>query len=135
MEKSKLIKSLWVLVPVLTAAVAMGIFSILPRDKVFVPEGAVEISVQDCYAQAGGTVESVLVKTGQQVRAGDVLARIDDRDLDSQAEQLRQTIEIQNARLEQLKTLPNPAALEASYQAALDEVTIRQENLPRPGVR
>ncbi len=117
------------LVPVICAAGALAVFHILPRDDQVLLEGAVEIASTACYAQASGTVEALLVQTGQQVRKGDILAVIDDRAIDRQVEQLRQTMEIKNAQLRQLMTPPDTQAQIAARRAAQDNVALWQESL------
>jgi len=118
-----------VLVPVFVAVCALMIFSLLPRDEQYLLEGAVEIASTACYTKVGGTVESLLVQAGQQVHEGDVLAVIDDREVDEQMEQLLQVMEMKKAQVEQLKTPPDTEARMASRRAAENNVTLWKETL------
>lgn len=116
-------------VPILAAAAALLVFEFLPKDSQFLLEGAVEIASHTCYTKAGGTVESVLVQAGQQVHTGDVLAVIDDGAVDDQIAQLRQTLAVQAAQMEQLKSPAGEAAALAARGAAQDNVTVCREAL------
>ncbi len=118
-----------VLVPVLAAAGALAVFHILPGDELVLLEGSVEIASTACYAQASGTVETLLAQTGQQVRKGDLLAVIDDSAIDRQVEQLRQAMEIKNAQLRQLMTPPDTQAQLAARRAAQDNAALWEETL------
>lgn len=89
---------------------------------------AAEQSV-DLLFRASGTVTEVLVKEGDVVEAGQVLARIDDRDLQLQVEIARSNLESAEARLAQTlngnATPEEIAAAEAavaSAQATYDKV-------------
>ena len=53
---------------------------------------------------SNGTVDKVLVKEGQAVKKGDVLATLDSSDLDQQVLQMEANLETAQARLEQAKT-------------------------------
>jgi len=130
MKKKTLLRNIvLVVVPVICAVVALAVFRILPRDEQFLLEGTVEIASTTCYAQASGTVEAMLVQTGQQVQKGDILAVIDDGAIDLQVEQLRQTMEIKSAQLQQLMTPPDTQAQLAARRAAQDNVALWQETL------
>jgi len=118
-----------VLVPVLVAVCALVIFARLPKDEQYLLEGAVEIASTACYTKVGGTVETLLVQAGQQVHAGDVLAVIDDREVDDQLEQLLQVMEMKKAQAEQLKTPPDTEAQMASRRAAENNVALWKETL------
>ena len=53
---------------------------------------------------SNGTVDKVLVKEGQAVKKGDILATLDSSDLDQQVLQMEANLETAQARLEQAKT-------------------------------
>lgn len=101
----------------------------LPKDSQYVLEGTVEIASTTCFTQVGGTVETVLVQTGQPVRQGDVLAIIDDSAIDEQVAQLRQMKAIKEAHLQQLESPSDTQALLAARRAAQDDVALCQETL------
>lgn len=116
-------------VPVLIAVAALAVFAVLPKNDQFLLEGSVEIASNTCFAKVGGTVESVLVQTGQQVHAGDVLAVLDDSAVDDQVAQLRQTLAIQAAQLERLRSPASQEAALASRRAAENNVAVCREAL------
>ena len=128
-KKISLRNTLMVLIPLLAAAGALAVFSMLPKDSQYVLEGTVEIASTTCFTQVGGTVETVLVQTGQPVRQGDVLAIIDDSAIDEQVAQLRQMKAIKEAHLQQLESPSDTQALLAARRAAQDDVALCQETL------
>lgn len=128
-KKLSIRNMLLMLIPILVALGALAVFSILPKDDRSFLEGSVEISSSTCFAQANGTVKSMLVQTGQPVQQGDVLAVLDDSGIDKQIAQLQQTLKIKRAQLAQLKTPQDAAARQASRRAAQDTVALWQETL------
>ncbi|MDO5417150.1 MAG: efflux RND transporter periplasmic adaptor subunit [Lachnospiraceae bacterium] len=130
MKKKQMLRNLvLVLVPVLVAVTALAVFSILPKNDRFLLEGTVEIASRTCFAQAGGRVESMLVQTGQPVKAGEVLAVIDDRAVDEQAAQMEQMIKIKTAQFKQMKALADGDTAAASRRVAESNVALWEETL------
>ena len=68
-------------------------------------------------AQITGVVAEVPVSEGQDVRAGDLLIQIDDRNAHEQVKLAQGTVDQAEARLKQLANVAAPAALEALNQA------------------
>ncbi len=113
----------WLLVPLVLAAVAALVFWRLSSGAAqtaapttaTVAQGDLTITVTgggtvapartvDVPFQQSGTVVSVDVKVGQQVKAGEVLARLDGGDLELQLAQAQANLKAAEARLEQTKT-------------------------------
>jgi HlyD family secretion protein len=84
----------------LVAVSASG--SIEPRDRV------------SLAFEAPGRVTEVLVEVGDRVEAGDVLARLDTRQLKLQVQQAQAALTLAEAQLAQLKAGPRPEEVEAS---------------------
>lgn len=81
-----------------------------------------------------GLVTEVLVKIGDEVRAGQVLARLDTADLELNVRQAEASLRSAEARLAQLKAPPRPEtvkAAEAAYRNALAQY-LRLKNTPSP---
>lgn len=96
--------------------------------------------------EISGRVNSVLVKTGQTVREGDVLARLDASDLELALKSAQASLDSARARYDQVKAGPSAeeiAAAEASLESATagydklkagpsaDEVATAKANLER----
>lgn len=129
MKKRILLRILLILAPVLLASAALLMFWALPDDDNVVIEGAVEIASHTCYVQAGGMIREVLVQTGQNVHQGETLAVIDDREVDDQIAQLKQTLIMKEAQLRQRMSPSGMDAYEAARQAAEDNVIMWKETL------
>ena len=86
---------------------------VMPRDS------------DDLFFTAGGKIAEILVKEGDQVQAGDVLARLDDRET-FQANVTSASLGLADAQLA-LKDLKDHAAL--AYSQALLDVTTSQQAL------
>ncbi len=67
--------------------------------------------------ETGGRVVEVLVREGDTVQAGDVLARLDDTDLQLQVRQAEANLKVAEAQLAQLLAEPAPADIEAAKAA------------------
>lgn len=81
-----------------------------------------------------GLVTEVRVKIGDEVRAGEVLARLDTADLELNVRQAEASLRSAEARLAQLKAPPRPEtvkAAEAAYRNALAQY-LRLKNTPSP---
>ena len=68
-----------------------------------VADARVSSNVIAAKARVSGTVSEVLVQEGDQVKAGDVIARLKVDVTDEQLKQLQQTVELSQRNLEQLK--------------------------------
>lgn len=128
-SSQKIVKVCMVALPVLVAVGALVIFAMLPKSNAVTLEGSVEISTNTCFAQTSGTVTDVLVQTGQNVKAGTVLATLDDSGLDNQMQQLEATVVMKNAKLNQLKKMPDAAPTIAARKAAQNTAQIYREKL------
>lgn len=122
-------KGLLMVVPVMIVVAALCIFAAMPKSNAITLEGSVEISTNSCFAQTSGTVTEVMVQAGQQVKAGDVLAVMDDSGLQNQVQQLEATLVMKNAKLNQLKKMPDAAPVIAARKAAQHTAQIYQEKL------
>ncbi len=67
--------------------------------------------------QTSGQVRQVLVKEGQKVRAGEVIALLDPTDAELQVEQAEANLEVARARLEQVRKGPLPEEVAAARAA------------------
>lgn len=70
---------------------------------VTVMDAKVASNVVAAKARVSGTVSEVLVQDGDQVKAGDVIARLKVNVTDEQLKQLQQTVELSQRNLEQVK--------------------------------
>lgn len=80
----------------------------------------------DLTFEMPGRVEEVLVRVGDSVQAGDVLAQLDTRQMALQAQQARSALSLAEAQLAQLEIEPRPeevAAAEADLRAAEAQVS------------
>ncbi|AFM00063.1 multidrug resistance efflux pump [Desulfitobacterium dehalogenans ATCC 51507] len=77
-------------------------------------EGIVETSIYAHYSEVSGKISQQAVELGQTVKAGDVLAVLDDRNERYALEQLEQTLARKQAILAELKTGADPEALKQS---------------------
>lgn len=87
--------------------------------------GVVEATTVDCAFETAGTVSEVLVQEGAEVKAGQLLARLDRRQLAAQIEQMEARVGAARARHEQLKRGYRPAEIaqaEARVRAAQAEL-------------
>lgn len=82
--------------------------------------GVIEARRVYLAAEIGGQVQAVLVEEGQQVSAGQVLARIDTTLLEAQLAQARATVATAEANLAQVKAGARPEEI-AAAQAAADQ--------------
>lgn len=126
-------KAALVLAPILIVAAVLCLFSVLPKSKTVNLEGTVEISTSPYYAQVSGRVAEVQAEAGQQVKAGDVLAVLDSRDIDNEIQQLQETLVIKNAKLKELTDDPKVSAIDAARRSARDNAAVCQERLEAAG--
>jgi len=75
--------------------------------------------------RSSGLVSEVLVEEGQQVKAGQVLARLDSIELEASVQQAKAAVEIARAQLARLEAGPRPVEL-ASAEVAAD---VARENV------
>lgn len=102
--------------------------------------GTVEATEADLGFQTGGRIAAVLVREGDRVDSGAVLARLDVRDLDARRSQAHAQLAAQRARLRELERGSRPEELaqaEAAARAAeqqraeAERVAARARNLYR----
>lgn len=82
----------------------------------------------------GGTVAKVNVQEGAQVKAGDVIAQLDTKDLEFQVRAAQDALDLAQASLTQAKTPPSDgeiAIAQAAYDGALTQLT-RAQRGPTP---
>lgn len=92
---------------------------------VVVQDAKVSSSMVGARTKASGVVTEIMVKDGEQVKAGDVLVRIKVNVTEEQVKQLEQTVELSKHNLEQLKkgvtvTTPKYAASTGSSNSGAD---------------
>lgn len=92
---------------------------------VVVQDAKVSSSMVGARTKASGVVTDIMVKDGEQVKAGDVLVRIKVNVTEEQVKQLEQTVELSKHNLEQLKkgvtvTTPKYAASTGSSNSGAD---------------
>ncbi len=94
-KKEVLMKPKWLTVLIVSGVIVLGLFLFLPLPRwhraMFVVEPTETISVR---AGAEGFITNILVKEGEQVQRGTLLAMLHDRDLDQQIASLRSQISI-----------------------------------------
>ena len=89
--------------------------------------GVVEATTVDCAFETAGTVADVLVDEGSEVKVGQVLARLDRRQLAAQMEQMEARVGAARARHEQLKRGFRPAEIaQAEARARAAEAELEQ---------
>ncbi len=85
--------------------------------------------------EVSGQVNQVFVLEGQQVKAGDVLARLDDTDLELQVRSAKAALAVAQAQLEQLQAGPQQGRTDAAAgqvaaaQAAVDQAVAQRDEL------
>lgn len=126
---SKIMKTVFVLVPIIIVAIGLFLFSILPKSRTVNMEGSVEISTIPYFSQINGTVTEVFVRTGEAVKAGDPLAGLDSTQIDNEIEQLKATLIIKNSTLKELRKDPNIDTIDAAKKSAQDNVLVCEETL------
>lgn len=80
--------------------------------------GTVEATEADLGFQAGGRIAAILVREGDRVDSGAVLARLDVRDLDARRSQAEAQLVAQRARLRELERGARPEELAQAEAAA-----------------
>ncbi|MBS2037672.1 efflux RND transporter periplasmic adaptor subunit [bacterium] len=73
--------------------------------------GVVEATTVDCAFEMPGTVSEVLVQEGQEVRKGQILARLDARSLKASLAQMRARAQAAEARYQELRRGYRPAEI------------------------
>ena len=135
----KRLRSRWVLVPIILIAIAAIVFwrmrasatTTTATTTATVSQGALVLSVSGSGSvaaartvelpfQQDGTVTSVLVRVGDQVKAGQTLAQIDPSDLQLQLQQAQANLKAAQAKMEQTKNGSTTPQDLASAQASLD---------------
>ncbi|ALT78612.1 efflux RND transporter periplasmic adaptor subunit [Paucibacter sp. KCTC 42545] len=112
-----------------------------PRDFVQTVVASARVQTQhrvDLGSQVTGTVLSVLVNEGDQVKAGQVLAELDAREARAVAKAATLAISQAELKLRQLKEVQAPVALQADKQAAANLAQakaqfMRQQDLFKQG--
>lgn len=124
------LKKLWpVLIPVLAVCVGVAVFSVLPKSGAVRLEGSVEIATTPLLSQVGGTVAEILVETGAPVQAGDLLAKMDTRQIQNEIEQLETALIIKTATLQELRERQDSGALDAAKNASQNSAAVYEERL------
>jgi multidrug resistance efflux pump len=116
---------------VLAAAIAAGLGFYWPfgrKMEVLKLPGLVEIQEVRLGSRIGGRVAEVLVSEGDQVKAGQVLVRIDAPELEAQREQLEARLREAESQLEKAKNGPRQEEID-SAQAALEAARARLKRL------
>jgi HlyD family secretion protein len=139
-RKPTLLRQRWLLLPIILVIIAAIVLwrlqaSATPTTTTTatVSQGNLTIAVTGSGAvaaartvalpfQQSGTITAVNVKIGDQVKAGQVLAKIDDADLQLQLQQAQANLKATQAKLEQAKngsaTPPDLASAQASLDSA-----------------
>lgn len=126
---SKLMKTGFVVLPIIIVAIALYLFSVFPKSNTINIEGSVEISTSSYYSQVNGTVVEVPMKTGEEINSGDVLVRLDSKGINNEIEQLKATLVIKNSTLNELTKDPNITSMDAAKKSAQDNVLVCEEKL------
>lgn len=87
--------------------------------------GTVEAKEVDINTKIPGRVVKILVKEGQQVKAGEVLVRIEDKDLKAKADQLKAQMEAAKASIQKAQVAAKLAG--ESSAAAVQQATATLE--------
>lgn len=105
----------------LSVAVASIVwYALYGTGDLVVRDARVSSSMVGARVRVAGTVSEVLVKDGDAVKAGDVIARIKVNVTEEQLKQLQQTVELTQKNLDQLKqgiTVRTPRVVSASASA------------------
>lgn len=106
----------------LSVAVASIVwYALYGTGDLVVRDARVSSSMVGARVRVAGTVSEVLVKDGDAVKAGDVIARIKVNVTEEQLKQLQQTVELTQKNLDQLKqgiTVRTPRVVSASASAS-----------------
>ena len=117
------------------AAVALG-FYLHSRNRVSTDDAQVDGHIVPIAAKISGSVEQVLVDDNQQVKAGDVLVRIDPRDYQARLDQARAALAIAEAQARgaQVGVPWTSAVMSSGMSSAEAQVATAQAELSRARV-
>ncbi len=115
------------LIPVIVIVASLLIYASLPKSNSISIEGSVEIATTPCFSLVSGPISIQMAETGQTVKAGDVLAVIENKTLDNDIAQLQATLTMKNAKLKQLRKGSSTASVDAARKAAQSTVSIYEE--------
>ncbi|HLV02032.1 MAG TPA: efflux RND transporter periplasmic adaptor subunit [Acidobacteriota bacterium] len=102
--------------PVFAANVSVGFLDISS-----VYPGELQADVSDLSSRISGRLKEVLVRIGDRVNAGDIIAIIDDADLQRQYEEYRAQVAVEEANLLEIKARLSEAEQERSRMETLLE--------------
>lgn len=95
-------------------------------------EGIVETSIYANYAEVSGKIKELPVELGQEVKAGDVLAVLDDKNERYALEQLQETLAKKKAILSELKSgVDSEEIKQAQNNVSLAEIAYGNAQLSR----
>ena len=127
-----IIRRLLIYILVALAVVALGISAVLliSSDKTVIT-GMIEVTEVDVAPKIPGRVDSVLVREGDQVRKGQLLASLESKEIDAKVEQARGAMDAALAKLdmtrrgarEEERTAVEKLYLQAEHQFELAEKT------------
>lgn len=117
------------------AAVAFG-FYLHSRNRISTDDAQVDGHIVPIAAKISGSVEQVLVDDNQQVKAGDVLVRIDPRDYQARLDQARAALAIAEAQARgaQVGVPWTSAVMSSGMSSAEAQVATAQAELSRARV-
>ena len=106
----------------LAALVLGGSLAIYSRNRVSTDDAQVDGHMAPISARVGGAVSEILVSDNQPVKAGDVLVRLDPRDLQAEVAQAQATLDaaIADARKARISAQQGRTSDEARAQALVD---------------
>lgn len=120
----------WLLAFTLAAIITLLLGCILKIDHQVIATGTLQPShQQDVFAAVDGTVQTIHVKDGQQVRQGDMLLTLENAKLDQQAEKLTGEILTAQKRLSSLRAVRLGGQLDQlrSSQMAMEQRQLESE--------
>jgi len=128
--------SRWVLyIPILIVVVAAAVLiirAILPDEEIIT--GMVEVDEIDVTSKIPGRIDTIYVQEGDLVTKGQILARLESKEIDARVEQARGAMESARAKLDMARKGARPEekeAVEKQYMQAVHQYELAEKTFNR----
>jgi len=119
---------------VIFAMLILGLSACQPKEEQRGWTTVMEAEISQVSALSGGRIDSILVAEGDEVRAGDIIARLDDKELRFNLEQLQASIRELAAQKELYQSQIDLAKADLQYQnskQSRNESLYNEDYIPR----